>query len=143
MEKLEKNVSRFVQGPMQAHILADVHHVRFKMAERFDRVDASNRKLEKYFGAMKIGVGGGGWVEEAVRSCMEEDENWVEGNCGNLNLSIGLDLGKKKVIEKVIGREDLWVVGVCGIGGSGKTTLAREVCRDEQVKCKHNSVLIH
>ncbi|KAI5393092.1 hypothetical protein KIW84_060290, partial [Lathyrus oleraceus] len=83
----------------------------------------------------KIGVGGGGWVEEAVRSCMEEDENWVEGNCGNLNLSIGLDLGKKKVIEKVIGREDLWVVGVCGIGGSGKTTLAREVCRDEQVKC--------
>ena len=42
---------------------------------------------------MKIGVGGGGWVEEAVRSCMEEDENWVEGNCGNLNLSIGLDLG--------------------------------------------------
>ncbi|KAL5071949.1 hypothetical protein RYX36_022836 [Vicia faba] len=135
MEKLEKNVSRFMQGPMQVHILADVHHTRFKMAERFDQVDASNRKLEKYFGAMKIGVGGGGWVEEAVRSCMEEDENWVEGSSGNLNFSIGLDLGKKKVMEIVTGKEDFCVVGICGIGGSGKTTLAREVCRDEQVRC--------
>jgi pantothenate kinase-related protein Tda10 len=88
---------------------------------------------------MKIGVGGGGWVEEAVRSCMEEDENWVEGNCGNLSLSVGLDLGKKKVKEIAMGREDLWVVGICGIGGSGKTTLAREVCRDEQVKSKQHS----
>ncbi|GAU25705.1 hypothetical protein TSUD_216340 [Trifolium subterraneum] len=119
MEKLEKNVSRFLQGPMLAHMLADLLHTRFEMVERLDRVDASNRRLEQYFGAMKIGVGGGGSVEEAVRSCMEEDENLVEGNTGNMNLSVGLDLGKKKVKEIVMGREDLWVVG-----GSGKTTLS-------------------
>lgn len=139
MEKLEKNVSRFVQGPMQAHILADVHHTRFEMAERFDRVEASNRRLEQYFGAMKIGVGGGGWVEEAVRS-MEEDER-MDGSSGNLG--VGLDLGKKKVKELVVGRQDLGVVGISGIGGSGKTTLARELCRDDQVRSMHPFLYIY
>ncbi|MED6120328.1 DNA-binding transcription factor adr1 [Stylosanthes scabra] len=131
MEKLEKTVSRFIQGPMQAHILADVHHSRFEMAERFDRIDATNQRLEQYFSAMKIGVGGGGWIEEAVSS-MEVDESGVEGNLGNLG--VGLELGKKKVKEMVIGRNDVWVVGIIGIGGSGKTTLAKELCKDEQVK---------
>ncbi|MED6184057.1 DNA-binding transcription factor adr1 [Stylosanthes scabra] len=131
MEKLEKTVSRFIQGPMQAHILADVHHSRFEMAERFDRIDATNQRLEQYFSAMKIGVGGGGWIEEAVSS-MEVDESGVEGNLGNLG--VGLELGKNKVKEMVIGRNDVWVVGIIGIGGSGKTTLAKEVCKDEQVK---------
>lgn len=128
MEKLEKNVTRFLNGPMQAHILADVHHTRFEMAERFDRIDASNRRLEQYFGAIKIGVGGG-WMEEAVRS-MEEDE----GSSGKFK--IGLDLGKKKVKELVIGRKDLPIVGIWGIGGSGKTTLAGEIIRDDYVRCK-------
>lgn len=146
MEKLEKNVSKFMQGPMQAHILADVHHTRFEMAQRFDQVEASNRRLECYFGAMKIGLGGGGWMEEAVRSMEEEYESgcWGEGG-GSGNFGVALEMGKKKVMDMVIGREDLKVVGIRGIGGSGKTTLAREICRDDQVRSKQSnfSFLVH
>ncbi|XP_020238244.1 probable disease resistance protein At4g33300 [Cajanus cajan] len=127
MEKLEKSVSKFLMGPMQAHILADVHHVRFEMAERFDRLDNSCSRLEHYFRNMKIGVGGGGWVEEAVRT--------VDLHAAHGASAVGLAFAKCKVRELVVGREDLWVVGISGIGGSGKTTLATEVCKDDQVRC--------
>lgn len=132
MEKLEKAVARFMQGPFQAHILADVHHLRFETAARFDRVDKFSERLEQSLGSLKIGRGGGGWMEEALMRAEEVDQmNW-EGNLVNF----GLDLGKKTMKDMIIGKDDSGVVGIRGIGGSGKTTLARELCRDGEVRSK-------
>lgn len=142
MEKLEKTITRFVHGPMQAHVLADVHHVRFDMAERFDRIEGSTRRLERRLGGIRIGIvdgeSSGGWIGEEVKT-VEEVERW--GGIGDdgclMSLGAGMELGKRKVKEMLVGQEDLNVVGIFGIGGSGKTTLAREICRDDQVKSKY------
>ncbi|XP_068313367.1 putative disease resistance protein At5g47280 [Pyrus communis] len=136
MQDLEKTVSRFLQGPLQVHILADVHHIRAGMDQRFDRLDWSNRMLEQRLGTLKIGTCGGGgvgsgWMEEAVRRVEEEGQmKWEVSS----SVVLGLGVGMKTVKGMIFGREDLRVVGICGIGGSGKTILARELCKDDQVR---------
>ncbi|KAK4390606.1 putative disease resistance protein [Sesamum angolense] len=122
MEKLEKTISRFMDGPVQAHVLADVHHVRVDMEQRFDR-------LEWQLGAMKIG--GWGVVGAAVKR-VEEEQRWCEDNLVNLG-GTGLELGKMKLKQMLL-TEEFTVVGIHGIGGIGKTTLAREICKDEEIK---------
>ncbi|KAL7616870.1 hypothetical protein Lser_V15G00748 [Lactuca serriola] len=137
MEKVEKKISRFLQGPLQAHVLADVHHVRFETTERFDRLEGSARRLEQRLGSMKIGGGGEGWwLEEAMNNMNEEEQ--YEGGLEK----VGMELGKRKVKGMLLDTDDLVVIGINGIGGSGKTTLAREICRDDEVRSYFNNEIL-
>ncbi|KAK4352048.1 hypothetical protein RND71_027566 [Anisodus tanguticus] len=129
MERLEKRVARFMQVTMQAHVLADVHHVRFNMEQRFDVLEHRLKAIK--IGVDESGAGGGGCLGEAVKR-MKEDEKWFEDSF--VNLGAGIELGKKKVKEMLMGEQDRGVFEICGIGGSGKTTLAKEICKDDQVK---------
>ncbi|CAN4092766.1 unnamed protein product [Withania somnifera] len=127
MERLEKRVARFMQVTMQAHVLSDVHHVRFNMEQRFD-------VLEHRLKAIKIGV------DDSVVKRIEEDEKWFEDSF--VNLGAGIELGKRKVKEMLTSEQDRGVFEICGIGGSSKLTLAKEICKDDQVKRKMKLVLI-
>ncbi|KAI3737064.1 hypothetical protein L2E82_27059 [Cichorium intybus] len=137
MEKVEKKISRFLQFPLQAHVLADVHRVRIEIAERFDRLDGSARQLEQRLGSMNNGGGGEGWwLQEAVNKMEEEDR--FEGSLAKM----GMESGKRKVKDMILDRDDLVVIGINGLGGSGKTTLAREICRDDEVQSYFNKRIL-
>lgn len=136
LDKIDKGITRFIQGTMQLHMWADICKLRSSSAEGFDRMDSSVKRLEQQVTEMRIGSGG--WVQEAIQFREQEQSMW-EGSFGHsssMNVVVGLEVGKRKVREMLIARDNLTVVGIHGIGGSGKTTLAEEILRDDQVKSK-------
>ncbi|XP_074576820.1 putative disease resistance protein At4g33300 [Curcuma longa] len=54
-------------------------------------------------------------------------------------VGVGIRIGKEKVKEMLMeGSDSDAVVGISGIGGSGKTTLAREICKDPEIRSYFN-----
>ncbi|XP_009407671.2 putative disease resistance protein At5g47280 [Musa acuminata AAA Group] len=58
---------------------------------------------------------------------------------GEKPVGVGIRVGKERVKEMLMaGGDRAAVVGISGIGGSGKTTLAKEICRDPQIRSYFN-----
>ncbi|XP_071733258.1 probable disease resistance protein At4g33300 [Rutidosis leptorrhynchoides] len=129
MEKVEKKISRFLLGPIQAHVLADVHHVRVDMNDRLDRIEGSARRLERRLESMN-------W----------HDDEYVEDEMFECNLvKVGMELGLRKVKDMILYDHDhngFKVFGINGIGGSGKTTLVNEICRDYEVRRYYDNKIL-
>ncbi|KAI0501528.1 hypothetical protein KFK09_016473 [Dendrobium nobile] len=125
MEKVESEINRWVQRQMPAHILADVHHMMVESSVRFDRLE---RKVEKAE-AVAVGVG-----EGRVRVLeMIEGLGFVGEREGEV-VGVGVLVGSERIKDVLMNVGGGEVVGICGIGGSGKTTLAREICKDAQIR---------
>ncbi|XP_062203445.1 putative disease resistance protein At5g47280 [Phragmites australis] len=71
----------------------------------------------------------------AKAGVMAMDVELPEEHAGDGMLGGGLKVGKEKVKEMVMSGGGGWeVVGISGMGGSGKTTLAMEIFRDHKVR---------
>ncbi|GLT99555.1 hypothetical protein SLE2022_169890 [Rubroshorea leprosula] len=68
MKKLETKVASFINGPMLAHVLADVLHIRSEIAERFDRLEQRLGSICLLMVIFLQGRDGTTWASSLARS---------------------------------------------------------------------------
>ncbi|KAH7673535.1 P-loop containing nucleoside triphosphate hydrolase protein [Dioscorea alata] len=118
MERVDRWISKWVERQMPAHVLADVHHLRVDSSARLDRIE---RKIDE----------GSAMGRRMVVEMMQG----LELGGGEEVVGVGIKVGRERVKEMLInGGDARVVVGICGMAGSGKTTLAKELCKDPQIR---------
>ncbi|CAN6284458.1 unnamed protein product [Urochloa humidicola] len=128
-------VSRYARLPSDLITLhkvgTQIQGIKRKINEIFESsnrskiiLDMGNIELEKGYGE-----------DESV-----QDHDLVVQNFEDVDV-VGFENEQKEIVEKLIEKDNkLSVVSIVGMGGAGKTTLARKVCTSEKIKHHFNTI---
>ncbi|VAI13604.1 unnamed protein product [Triticum turgidum subsp. durum] len=159
MEAADKGIERWLARHAPAHVLDGVRRLRDEAEARIGRLE---RRVEEVAAmqapptippAMSLPValppppskGMAMAVEVAPPTKgmgipMDFDLPCEEESKGGGLVGSGAKVGKERVKEMVMSSGGGWeVVGICGMGGSGKTTLAMEIYKDQKIQGYFNN----
>ncbi|XP_018456067.1 probable disease resistance protein At4g33300 [Raphanus sativus] len=80
-----------------------------------------------------MNIGGGGMIRDAMETETSEDYE---------KFGVGLEIGKRKVKKMMFNAEEGGLFWISGMGGVGKTTLARDLERDDEVRCYFENMIL-
>ncbi|KAG2298074.1 hypothetical protein Bca4012_009284 [Brassica carinata] len=115
-----------------AFTIADRRELVSQMEGISKRISKVIRDMQS-FGVQQMIVDGSGYSETIQERQREMRHTFPSDNESDL---VGLEEKVKKLVGYLVEEESVQVVSICGMGGIGKTTLARQVFSHEMVK-KH------
>ncbi|CAH8388897.1 unnamed protein product [Eruca vesicaria subsp. sativa] len=124
MKELERKITRFLSTSVLANILADVNDGRVICEAGIERVERKCDRLIERIDSLSLA--------EAMKRAEATVE--METEVDPAIQREGLDLGKREMKEMMSKFADAPLFGISGMGGSGKTTLAQEIFRDDDVR---------
>eukprot|EP01018_Ginkgo_biloba_P002523 Gb_38650 [translate_table: standard] len=125
---LEKYISSFNHNQGWAHVMSDLHHMRVDTGRRLEYIQ---KQVEGNHDCILF--------EQMMKDQMPLFEIGSEASYPNLQIPempehpVGLKISVEE-LKKRLFPQDVSLISVKGMGGSGKTTLAVALCSDQQVQ---------
>uniref|UniRef100_A0A1J3G8R5 Putative disease resistance protein n=3 Tax=Noccaea caerulescens TaxID=107243 RepID=A0A1J3G8R5_NOCCA len=118
-------------------IVVDRWEVATEMEDISSRISKVIRDMQS-FGVQQLIVDGGGSSNPLQERQMEMRKTFSNDNERDF---VGLEQNVNKLVGYLVEEESIQVVSICGMGGIGKTTLARHIFNHEMIKNHFDGVV--
>lgn len=138
VDRLDKYIRNFIQTTGWALNYREIIDGKANLGAKVDKVDAKVDKVEVKIEEMGDKIEN---LPESFQRIMKDRMDELENGKSASPLSIpklpdfhvGLEISVRELKKRLLGK-DVQLVGVVGMGGSGKTTLATAFCNDKEVQ---------
>lgn len=120
IDDLEQYITRFISMQGWALNFSEIHHVRVSLEGRLENIE--HRTEESFYEFIKKPV-----------DLLENGKKVSTLNIPKWPKPLGLEISVLELKERLL-RKDIPLLGVVGMGGSGKTTLAKAIRNDIEVQ---------
>lgn len=147
IERLDQDILKFIQTIGWALSFREIHeisHGKASLGPKFDKFEVKIEEIGDKIGNFENSIPES--LQKIMKDRMDQLENGKSASPLSIpklpDFSVGLEISVRELKKRLL-CEGVQLLGVLGMGGSGKTTLATAFCNDKEVQDRFKKKIVY